>query len=72
MAKITGDMNVGQVLDQYPETLPVFIRYFKPLANPVMRKAMGRLVTIEQAAKIHRLDQQKLLADLNAVVDGKA
>lgn len=66
MAKIEKDMNVQKLLDTYPETQDVLFRYFKPLANPVLRAAMARLVTLEQAAKMHRLDLDQLLRDLNA------
>lgn len=68
MARIAKDMNVQTLLDTYPQTQEVLFRYFRPLANPVLRAAMARLVTIEQAAKMHRHDVNRLVEDLNAAL----
>ena len=66
--KIDKDSVVGDVLDQCPQALDVFLRHgFTPLANPQARQAMGGTVTIEQAIKIHPVDLVQLLEDLNQV-----
>lgn len=70
--KITKDMIVEDVLTQYPETLNVFVkqgRCFGLLANPVARKSLAKLVTIETACKLHFIDLEKLLKEINEVVE---
>lgn len=72
--KITKDMIVEDVLTQYPETLDVFVKQghcFGLLANPVARKSLARLVTIGQACKLHFIDLERLLEDLNKAIAGR-
>jgi metal-sulfur cluster biosynthetic enzyme len=62
---ITPQTKVATVLERYPQTLEVFLRYgFAPLANPVLRKTMARVVTIEQACRREGVDMEALLRDL--------
>lgn len=57
---------ISDVIDQYPETLDVFLKYgFKQLANPVARKTVAKVFTIEQATKIHPVDINEFLKALN-------
>ncbi len=73
MSKVTGEMNVAKCLKNYPTTLNVFLRYFKPMANPVLRETMTPLITIGRAASLHGHNLEKLLAELNqAAEDGGA
>lgn len=70
--KITRDMIVEDVLTRYPETLDVFVRQghcFRLLANPVARRSLAKLVTIGQACKLHFIDVEKLLKELNEAVE---
>lgn len=70
--KITKDMIVEDVLTNYPETLDVFVRQghcFRLLANPVARRSLAKLVTIGQACKLHFMDVEKLLKELNEAVE---
>jgi len=72
--KITKDMIVEDVLTNYPETLNVFVKQghcFGLLANPVARKSLAKLVTIGQACKLHFINVERLLDDLNNIVAGK-
>lgn len=71
--KITKDMIVEDVLTKYPETLDVFVKQghcFGLLANPVVRKSLAKLVTIGQACKLHFINVERLLEDLNKAVEG--
>lgn len=71
--KITKDMIVEDVLTKYPETLSVFVKQghcFGLLANPVARKSLAKLVTIGQACKLHFINVERLLEDLNKAVEG--
>ncbi|MFQ5456673.1 MAG: DUF1858 domain-containing protein [Nitrospirota bacterium] len=67
--KITLDMKVSYILETWPGVLPIFISNgFKTLASPLARTTMGRLVTIRQACKIHKVDPDIFLTMLNAGV----
>ena len=72
--KITKDMIVEDVLTKHPETMDVFVKQghcFGLLANPVARKSLAKLVTIGQACKLHFIDLEKLIKELNEVVKDK-
>jgi hypothetical protein len=72
MKKIEKDMIVGHVLDEHPETLDVFLKHgFTPLKDPVLRKTMPYKVTVEKACKMHSVDLDKFLVELNKVIEGK-
>lgn len=71
--KITAQTKVGEVLAHYPQSLSIFLRFgFGPLANPILRKTMARVVTLEQACRREGVSLVELLAALNALADGKA
>lgn len=71
--KIEGNMIVGHVLDKYPDTLDVFLKFgFTPLKDPVLRKTMPYKVTVEQASKMHSVDLEEFLQALNSAVEEKA
>ncbi|HBR17643.1 MAG: hypothetical protein A3G39_10475 [Deltaproteobacteria bacterium RIFCSPLOWO2_12_FULL_43_16] len=72
--KITKDMIVEDVLTKYPETLNVFVKQghcFGLLSNVVARKSLAKLVTIETACKLHFINLEKLVKELNEVVEKK-
>lgn len=70
---ITADMIVSDVIDKYPETLDVFLKHgFAQLANPVLRKTMAKMITIEKATQIHPMDLNMLLGELNTAVHEKS
>lgn len=65
LMEITPQTKVAAVLERYPQTLKVFLKHgFAPLANPVLRKTMAKVVTIEQACRREGVDLETLLADL--------
>ncbi|MBI5286929.1 MAG: DUF1858 domain-containing protein [Deltaproteobacteria bacterium] len=69
--KITKDTIIEDVLTKYPETLDVFVgqgHCFGLLANPALRRTLAKLVTIGQACKLHFIDTERLLKELNEVV----
>jgi hypothetical protein len=60
---------VADVLDWFPETLPVFERYgFAPLRQPQLRRAFARHVTVAQVAALRGLRAEELLDSLNAAI----
>ncbi len=64
---ITPDLKVAALLDEYPELEPVLIELapaFKKLRNPVLRKTVARVTTLERAAGIAGLDTAVLVKAL--------
>jgi hypothetical protein len=58
---------IGQVLDRYPGLLETFLSFgFRPLANPLLRRAIAPHVTIERACSLLGVDLPQLLAALGA------
>jgi hypothetical protein len=71
--EITLESRVGALIERRPELLAVFLRHgFAPLANPVLRRTLGAVVTVGQACRLHGVDAGALLGDLQAAVSGPA
>jgi hypothetical protein len=67
--QITLESRVGALIERRPELLAVFLRHgFAPLANPVLRRTMGAVVTVRQACGLHGVDAEALLRELQAAV----
>jgi len=67
--EITPSTRVGDVLARYPQSLEIFVRHgFTPLRNPVLRKTMARVITIEQACRREGVDLTGLLDELEQMV----
>lgn len=65
---ITGDMIVADVLAQSPQTLGLFLEHgFSALRDPDARRTLAKTVTVAQAARLHSVDVDDLLAKLNAL-----
>lgn len=65
------DDRVSSVLARAPALLEVFLQTspsFAMLKNPMARRTMAKLVTIEQAARVAGVEAQVLLARLNAAL----
>lgn len=66
---LTPQTKVGDVLQRYPQTLDVFLRHgFTPLGNPVLRRTMARVVTLEQACRREGVALDALMADLERII----
>lgn len=66
---LTDQSRIADGLERYPETLEVFLRQvFAPLRNPVLRRTMARVVTIEQACRRDGVSQAALLDDLRRAI----
>lgn len=61
---ITKEMTIGEVIKKYPKTAFVFLDY----GLHCVGCPMASDDTLEGAAKLHRLDLEKLLSDLNKAV----
>jgi len=70
MQDITGDMKVAEVLRRYPETAVVFLGRGCPDMRRGFFRFMSRLMSVRNAARMHKLDLRSLLAELNQVAHG--
>ncbi len=65
--KITKEMSINEVAKLYPKSTFVFMDYgLHCIGCP-----MATSETIEEAAKLHQLDLDKLLSDLNKAIEDK-
>jgi Domain of unknown function (DUF1858) len=63
--QLTSQTKVSDVLAHYPQSLRIFLDHgFSPLANPVLRKTMARVVTLDQACRREGVDIDELLIEL--------
>lgn len=70
-ARITAEHRVGEVIEWFPQTLSVLLaRGFTPLANPLLRRTLARVVTLRAAAARQNLDLDALLEELNLAAFG--
>jgi hypothetical protein len=66
---ITPETKVGQVLDAYPgieEILIAWVPAFSKLRNPILRKTVAKVATLEQAARIGGISVKELVLKLRA------
>ena len=66
MSKITKDMGLLEIVQNYPETLEVFQRY----GLGCIGCAAARFENLEAGAKVHGIDPDKIVEDLNAAIVG--
>lgn len=64
MGKITKDMGLIEIVQQYPETIEVFQKY----GLGCIGCAAARFENLEAGAKVHGIDPEKMVEDLNAVI----
>lgn len=67
MEQITGDMKVAQVLQRWPGTVEVFLGCGCPDMRRGFFKLMARIMSVRNAARIHKIELTPLLEDLNKV-----
>lgn len=64
MAKITKDMGIIEIVQQYPETLEIFQKY----GMGCLGCAAAHFENLEAGAKVHGIDIEQMVADMNAVI----
>ncbi len=64
MSKITKEMGLIEIVQQYPETIEVFQKY----GLGCIGCAAARFENLEAGAKVHGIDPEKMVEDLNAVI----
>ncbi len=62
--KITKDMSIVEIVQNYPETLNVFAKY----GMGCIGCAAAKFENLEAGARVHGLDPDAILADLNAAL----
>jgi hypothetical protein len=70
MEVITGDMKVAEVLRRCPETVDIFLGRGCPDMRRGFFNLMARLMSVRNAARMHKLELAPLLAELNKVAQG--
>ena len=69
---INPKTKIDELLKQYPfleEFLITLSPKFKGLKNPIMRKTMGKVATLEMASTVSGLKIDKLIASLTAEIE---
>ena len=64
---ITPKTRVGELLDTYPELEPVLMDLapaFKKLQNPVLRRTVGKVATLQQAAALGNVSISEIINTL--------
>ena len=62
--KVTKEMSIIEIVQQYPEALPVFAKY----GLGCIGCAAARFENLEAGAKVHGIDPDKMVEDLNAAI----
>ena len=66
---ITLQMKVAELLNDYPEIEDILLSLspaFAKLRNPVLRKTVARVTTLQQAAKVGGLNAGYLIQELRS------
>ncbi len=64
--RITGEMRVWDVIRRHPETFEVFRRHGCPDMRQGIYALSARMMKVRWAARMHHIDPEALLQDLNA------
>lgn len=64
MAKVTKDMSIIDVVQNYPESLEVFARY----GLGCVGCAAARFENLEAGAKVHGIDPDELIGAINKAI----
>ena len=65
MGKITKDIGLIEIVQAYPQTIEVFKKY----GLGCIGCAAARFENLEAGAKVHGIDPDKMVEDLNAVIE---
>ena len=65
MDRITGDTKVAAVIEQCPATIEVFLARGCPDMRRGFFNVMAHLMSVRNAARMHKLELAPLLEDLN-------
>jgi len=65
MQKITKKSSIMEILNKYPETMPVFMKYNIHCIGCIA----SQFENIEQGAIAHGIDPDKIVSDLNKEIE---
>lgn len=66
MGKVTKEMNILEIVQQYPQSLEVFQKY----GLGCIGCAAARFENLEAGAKVHGFDPEEMVAEINALIEG--
>ncbi|MEW5963305.1 MAG: DUF1858 domain-containing protein [Pseudomonadota bacterium] len=69
MALVSGDMKVAEVIHRWPATIDVFLGRGCPDMSRGLFAMMARVMSVRAAARVHRIDLNSLLVELNGVAE---
>lgn len=64
MAKVTKEMSIIEIVQNYPESLEVFAKY----GLGCIGCAAARFENLEAGAKVHGVDPEKMVEEINALI----
>jgi len=67
MGKVTKDMGIIDIVQQHPESLEVFAKY----GLGCIGCAAARFENLEAGAKVHGVDPEVMVAEINDLIDKK-
>jgi len=62
--KVTKEMGILEIVQQHPEALPVFAKY----GLGCIGCAAARFENLEAGAKVHGVDPEQMVAEINALI----
>lgn len=65
MAKVTKDMSIIEIIQTYPQTIEVFAKN----GLGCIGCAAAKFENLEAGAKVHGLDPDKLIEEINEVIE---
>lgn len=68
MGKITKEMGIMDIVQQYPETLEVFAQY----GMGCIGCAAARFENLEAGAKVHGIDIDAMVESMNEIIEKNA
>lgn len=71
MKELHPKQKVAEVLKRYPHTYEVFRKHGCPDMRSGFFSYMARIMSVRNAAKIHRIPLDQLMSELKASVDEK-
>lgn len=63
--KVTKEMGILEIVQQYPQALEVFAKY----GLGCIGCAAARFENLEAGAKVHGVDPEVMVAEINALID---
>lgn len=66
MGKVTKDMGILEIVQQYPEAVAVFQKY----GMGCLGCAAARFENLEAGARVHGFDPDQMCDDINALIEG--